>query len=65
VTWQGHNPCPVARTILTYSESTDPTSPHYDDQTRMFSKKHWVHDRFCTAAINADPHKQVLHLAGN
>jgi acyl-homoserine-lactone acylase len=64
VTWQGHNPCPVARTILTYSESSDPTSPHYDDQTKMFSKKHWVHDRFCTSAINADPHKQVVHLSG-
>ncbi len=64
VTWQGHNPCPVARTILTYSESTDPTNPHYDDQTKMFSKKRWVHDRFCTAAISSDPHKRVLHLSG-
>jgi acyl-homoserine-lactone acylase len=64
VTWKTGDHCPLARTILTYSESTDPTNPHYADQTRMFSKKQWIHDRFCQAAINADPHKQVRHLAG-
>ncbi len=39
--------CPDARTILTYSESTDPTSPHYGDQTELFSKKRWVRGLFC------------------
>lgn len=29
---------PVAKAILTYSQSTDPASPHYADQTREFSK---------------------------
>jgi acyl-homoserine-lactone acylase len=64
VTWQTGHRCPVARTILTYSESSDPTNPHYDDQTKMFSKKHWVHDAFCAAAIRADPNRTVRHLAG-
>ena len=27
--------------VLTYSQSTDPTSPHYGDQTRLFSGKGW------------------------
>ncbi|HVT21454.1 MAG TPA: penicillin acylase family protein [Mycobacteriales bacterium] len=53
-----------ARTILTYSESSDPTNPHYDDQTKMFSKKKWIHDRFCAAAIRADKHRTVTRLSG-
>jgi acyl-homoserine-lactone acylase len=39
--------CPRLRTILTYSQSTSPTSPWFADQTRMFSKKRWVHPPFC------------------
>jgi len=53
-----------ARTILTYSESSDPTNPHYDDQTKMFSKKKWIHDRFCAAAIKADKNRKVTTLVG-
>jgi acyl-homoserine-lactone acylase len=64
VTWKTGHRCPVARTILTYSESSDPTDPHYDDQTKMFSKKRWIHDEFCASAIRADPNRTVLHLAG-
>ncbi|HVV76461.1 MAG TPA: penicillin acylase family protein [Mycobacteriales bacterium] len=64
VTWRTGDPCPVARTILTYSESSDPTDPHYDDQTKMFSKKRWIHDRFCASAIRADKNRQVTLLVG-
>ena len=64
VTW-GSGPCPIARTILTYSESTDPTDPHYADQTALSSKKKWVTDRFCAADINNAPVRQVTHLVGN
>jgi acyl-homoserine-lactone acylase len=64
VTW-GSGPCPVARTILTYSESTDPTDPHYADQTALFSNKQWVRDRFCAAAIRNAPVREVTHLAGS
>jgi acyl-homoserine-lactone acylase len=46
VTW-GKGRCPNARTILTYSESTDPTSRFYGDQTRLYSQKKWVRDLFC------------------
>ena len=31
--------CPDLRTILTYSQSTNPDSPYFADQTRMFSRK--------------------------
>jgi acyl-homoserine-lactone acylase len=55
--------CPTdARTILTYSESTDPTNPHYADQTALFSQKQWVTDRFCASDIAAAPVQQVTHL---
>jgi len=64
VTW-GDGKCPNARTILTYSESTDPTNPHYADQTALFSKKKWVRDRFCKGAIKNAPVHQVKHLLGN
>jgi acyl-homoserine-lactone acylase len=46
VTW-GKSSCPRARTILTYSESSNPRSKHSGDQTRLFSRKRWVRERFC------------------
>lgn len=64
VTWHGASSCPVARTILTYSESTDPTDPHYSDMTRRFSHKRWYVDRYCPAQIRADPHRSVETVAG-
>lgn len=33
---------PRSRAVLTYSQSTDPTSPHFADQTRLYSAKRWV-----------------------
>jgi acyl-homoserine-lactone acylase len=50
VTW-GKGSCPDARTILTYSQSTNPGSPFYSDQTKLFSRKKWVPDLFCRAAV--------------
>ena len=32
---------PVADAVLSYSQSTDPASPHYADQTWLYSKKGW------------------------
>jgi len=32
---------PHAKAFLTYSESGDPASPHYTDQTELFAKKQW------------------------
>jgi acyl-homoserine-lactone acylase len=55
--------CPETRAILTYSLSTDPTSPWFADQTRMFSDKQWVDEAFCEAEIAADPNLQVTDLS--
>ncbi|HEY2671904.1 MAG TPA: penicillin acylase family protein [Rugosimonospora sp.] len=53
---------PSTRTILTYSESSNPRSPHYADQTALFSRKQWVTERFTEAEIRADPHLQTTAL---
>jgi len=45
-----------ARTILTYSQDENPKSRWSSDQTRMFSKKQWVHFAFTPAQIR----KQAL-----
>ena len=52
VTWN-RSPCPDAATILTYSQSTNPRSPHLADQTLLFSRKRWVPDLFCAGAVRA------------
>ena len=52
VTW-GRSACPNAVSILTYSLSTNPRSRHYADQTLLFSRKQWVTDPFCMAAVRA------------
>jgi acyl-homoserine-lactone acylase len=55
--------CPDARTILTYSQSTNPRSPHYADQTKLFSQSQWTTDHFCAADV-ARATVQTLHLRG-
>src|SRR4051794_499131 len=55
--------CPETRSILTYSLSTDPTSPWFADQTRMFSNKQWVDEAFCEDEIAADPNLQTTTIS--
>jgi acyl-homoserine-lactone acylase len=43
--------CPQHRTMLTYSNSTNPNSPYFGDQTRLFSKKRWVNPPFCASQV--------------
>jgi acyl-homoserine-lactone acylase len=47
---------PRTSAVLTYSQSTDPTSPFFADQTRMFSRKQWVNVPLSERDILADPH---------
>lgn len=42
---------PVADAILVYSQSVDPASPHFADQTRLFSNKQWVRLPFSAQEI--------------
>ena len=46
--------CPDAFAVLTYSQSTDPASPHYADMTQLYSNKQWVDMPFCEADIAAE-----------
>jgi acyl-homoserine-lactone acylase len=41
------------RTILTYGQSENPTSPWSKDQTEMFGKKQWVSFPFTPAQVSA------------
>jgi acyl-homoserine-lactone acylase len=50
VTWD-ESDCPIADTILTHSQSTDPASPHYADQSWLYSRKEWVRFPFCEEDI--------------
>jgi len=49
-----------ARTILTYSQSENPRSPYSADQTRMFSKKQWVHFAWTDAQIRRQLVERVV-----
>ncbi|MXW71115.1 MAG: hypothetical protein F4Z74_06660 [Acidobacteria bacterium] len=51
VTWDGE--CPVADTVLAPSQSSDPESPHFADQTELYSRKEWVRFPYCEAEIEA------------
>jgi acyl-homoserine-lactone acylase len=53
VTFDGTGP--VAQALLTYSESTDPASPHYADQTLRYSEKQWIPLPFQEGEISSDP----------
>ncbi|MFD3472238.1 penicillin acylase family protein [Streptomyces sp. NPDC058682] len=59
VGWDGGR-CPVARTLLTYSQSSNPLSPYYADQTRMYSEERWVTARFCERDILTSPKLKVV-----
>ncbi|MEM9728861.1 MAG: penicillin acylase family protein [Myxococcota bacterium] len=53
VTWD-ESPCPDAYAVLTYSQSTDPASPHYSDWTEVYSAGQWNDMPYCAADIEAD-----------
>jgi acyl-homoserine-lactone acylase len=57
------NDGPRVDTFLTYSQSTDPRSPHFADQTQRFSRKEWIRLPFTQAQIEADPSYSVRVLA--
>jgi len=55
---------PLARQILTYSLSSDPTSPHYSDQTALYSSGRWLDERWTPAQVAASPDLQTTTLSG-
>lgn len=62
VTWN-HGSCPVAYTVLAHSQSADPRSPHYRDQTALYSRRAWQRFPFCRSQIAAAQLGDVLVVA--
>ncbi|MGI9698011.1 penicillin acylase family protein [Pseudomonas aeruginosa] len=51
-----------ARGLLAFSQSSDPRSPHYRDQTELFSRQQWQTLPFSDRQIDADPQLQRLSI---
>ncbi|MEL7445029.1 MAG: penicillin acylase family protein [Pseudomonadota bacterium] len=54
---------PVADAILSYSQSTNPASPYYADQTRKYSAKQWHRLPFTQAEIDAQQISEPLRIS--
>lgn len=61
VTWD-ESECPIADTILTHSQSSDPASPFYGDQSLEYSAKRWIRFPFCEEDIVAAQIGETLEL---
>nr|QEO75079.1 hypothetical protein [uncultured bacterium] len=55
---------PETYSLLTYSQSTDPTSKFHADQTALFSQGKWVRERFTERDILSSPQLRVVTLFG-
>jgi acyl-homoserine-lactone acylase len=55
---------PRARAILSYGQSGDPASPHFSDQTELFSTKTWRPALFREDEIARDPNLKRTALDG-
>lgn len=63
VTWdEAGNP--VAAGYITYSQSTDPASPYYQDMTEAYSDKQWIRFPFTEGDIRSDPDLVPYRLIG-
>jgi acyl-homoserine-lactone acylase len=54
---------PVADAVLSYSQSTDPNSPFYADQTLLYSDKEWVRLPFSDPEIEAGRIGETLTIS--
>jgi acyl-homoserine-lactone acylase len=50
---------PKAHWVLTYSQSENPNSKHFDDQTKQFSKSKFIPMLFTDKQIKSDPHYKL------
>ena len=60
VSWEGNRP--NARAIVTYSQSTDPDSPHFSDMTQLFSEEGWIRFPYTMSEILTDPELETRFL---
>ncbi len=54
---------PVADAILSYSQSTNPASPHYADQTQLYSRKEWHRLPFTPEEVAAAQQGEVTRIS--
>ena len=54
---------PLADAILTYSQSDDPASEHFSDQTALYTSKTWRALPFSRAQIEADPKLSSMEVS--
>ena len=52
-----------AYAVLTYSQSSDPSNPHFADMTELYSQYGWVDMPFAEGDIRRDPHLKTLKLS--
>ncbi len=55
---------PRGHAILRYSQSENPESEHYDDQTRLYSQERWLPLRFTERQIRIDPEYTRKRVTG-
>jgi len=60
VSWKGN--WPEVRSIVTYSQSTDPDSPHFSDMTQLFSEEGWIRFPYKMGDILRDPELETRVL---
>lgn len=53
ITWDALQK-PLAYGFITYSQSTDPANPHFQDFTEAYSRKAWTHLPFTADEIAAE-----------
>lgn len=54
---------PVSQGILTYSQATDPTSPWYDNMTKLYSQKKWVPLPYSASQLAQDHGTRTVTVA--
>lgn len=54
---------PEADAVLAYSQSTDPQSPHFADQTKVFAENRWIRQAFTEEQIKEDPDYSVISIS--
>lgn len=52
VTWDDSE-CPLADAIITHSQSINPDSPHFSDQSQLYAAKEWVDMAYCNDDVEA------------
>ncbi len=53
---------PRAQAFLTYSQSGDPASAQFYDQTQLFSEKKWRRILYTDAEIKSDPNLKTIKI---